>query len=628
MHFKPVFKNGFYLLAGLLALTNLSALAAQQQGSGINIEIDGGFSPNSLFILLDNQDISELAVTTASGISIDTGQLLQSGKHTLLLSYISAEGYQIRKRIELDPTQQSSFYDGALQLGVTLRGKLHDKNEINSQDYETDTYLGHQGYWQSNTWSGDVNADIWLFDRGTNIDPLKNNQAELINYYASARHQSDSRDLLAEVGYIQLNESPNTINQLARRGAHANLQGESLSMDVFTVNSQQQLGSEGSAGFGDGSDNNIVGISTGWTALASSEQTLKLRAIYSKGEQNGYSLGILGASQPSEGDVTALLVQSTQHNLGLNVEVEFDQSSFDADTSDSIAAKDDKAYALRVKGNNDWINYSASYEYIGSNYAVVANPLLQNDREYIALAARMDRGEHGFTLRAQQERDNLDDESTRARLNASYLNAEYLYRKGRNFSTLISLQNNQLKSENEPAASDIRDSSTDSVLAKLSLVTGQWNHLLSYLVSELDDTTSSDHDSRITSTTLATSLYTGALMFTPSYTRSETTYNSGQKTTQGILSLYLHGKSFNDRLGYQLSGSYSDLSDNSSADTKSTYLVASTDWSLGRVNVMSAHMQHSIGLELEWYDNETDGATAEDDSLAWLTYKLVVSNRQ
>lgn len=117
-------------------------------------------------------------------------------------------------------------------------------------------------------------------------------------------------------------------------------------------------------------------------------------------------------------------------------------------------------------------------------------------------------------------------------------------------------------------------------------------------------------------------------MFTPSYTNTVTKFNSGQKTTQGILSLYIRGKSFNDRLGYQLSGSYSDLSDNTTDNVQSTYVIASTDWSLGRINIMSANMQHSIGLELELYDSKSDSATIQDDSLAWLTYKIVVGNRQ
>lgn len=630
MFSKPVINNAIWNLLWLMFIYSANALAADQsdqQAATIDIEINNNFMPQSLSVLLDSQDVSALAIMTATGISIDTAQLLQAGKHTLLVSYISAEGYQIRKRIELDATQPAAFYDGDLQLAITLRGKLYDKNDINSQDYEADSYLGHQGYWQNDSWSGDVNADIWLFDRGTDIDPLKNNRAEVTNYYASARHQNENNNLLAEVGYIQLNESRNTIDQLARRGAHANYQGEKLSMDVFTVNSQQQLGSNGGAGIGDGSDNTIVGISTGWTPVASAEQTLKLRAIYTKGTEDGDSLGTLGNSQSVEGEVTAVLLQSSHKDLGLNFEAEYDQSSFDADTSDSLLAQDAKAYGLRLVGNADWINYNASYEYIGTNYAVVANPLLQNDREYISLAASVDRGEHGFALKTQLERDNLDDEPTRARLKANYINAEYLYRKGRNFSTLISLQNNQLSSEDEPDSSDIRDTNTDSVLGKINFVTGQWNHLLSFLVSDLNDKTVSNNDSRITSATLATSLYSGALMFTPSYTSSETTFDSGQKITQGIMSLYIRGKSFNDRLGYQLSASYSDLSDNTTDDVKSTYVIASTDWSLGRVNIMSANMQQSIGVEMEWYDNQSDSTTTQNDSLVWLSYKLVIGNR-
>lgn len=590
--------------------------------SGFDIEIEDNFVSESLSILLDNQDLTELAVITDKGIRMTPPQPLEAGKHSLTLSFISSEGYNIRQKIEMDTASGEVFYDGFTGMGITLRGKLYDRNELNKQDHEVDVRLGHQGNWRSGSWSGDIGADIWMFDRGTNIDPLQESRPEVINYYASARQQDDDNGILAEAGYIQLNQSQNTIHHLARRGVHANLKGKTTSLDIFTVNSQQQLGSTGGSGIGDGSDNTIVGIATGWDPVSSSDHSLGLRVIYSKGAEAGDSLGTLSSNTPSEGDVAALVIESQLTRLGLNIEAEFDRSSFDADTTDAIDAKDDDAYALRLQGNLDWISYRAAFEHIGTNYAVVANPLLQNDREFITLSAGFDRGEHGFLLKTQVENDNLDDEASRAQLNRTNVTAEYLFRKGRNFSTLISLQNNQLDSEDEPASSDIRDSDTGSVLGKINFVTGRWNNLFSFLLSDLDDNTVTDNDSEISSLTFSPSLFTNTLTFTPSYTKTETEFNSGQKTRQGIFSMHIRGKAMDDRLDYQLSGSFSDLKDNTTTDVKSTYVIARTNWSLGTISLMTEKLQHSIGLELEHFDTENNNTVTQEDSIVWLSYSI------
>lgn len=626
MSARSVFHEVFRQITGLMILltaTGLQASQTEDSHGSIDIKIETEYLPESLLILIDTQDITEYASFTETGLQVTPPQALEAGKHTLWLSFTTQDGYDIRKRIELE-TGQETFYDGSTNLGISLRGKLYDKNDLNEQNHEVDAHLGHQANWQRESWAGDLDTDIWLFDRGTDIDPLENNRLEIINYFASAKQTNESYGLLAEAGYIQLDESQNTVYRLARRGAHANYEGDKLSLDIFTVNSQQHLGSEGGLGIGNGSDDNIIGFSTGWSPVLSKDKSLKLRAIYSKGSEDGDSLGTLSNNTPSEGDVVAVVLESSFNNLGLNIEVEFDQSSFDADTNDSIGEKNDNAYALRVKGNADWINYRAAFEHIGANYAVIANPLLQKDREYITLSADFDRGEHGFAVSGQLEHDNLDNEATRARLNKTYLTAEYRYRKGRNFSTVLSLQNNQLKSEDEPSSADIRDSNTNSILGKLSFASGNWNNLFSLLLSDLDDKVDSNNNSEIISFTISPVLYTQQFYFTPGYTITETDFNSGQKTTQDIFNLHIRGKSFHDQLDYQLSGSYSDLSDNTNNDFKSTSLIASTSWSLGTFNMMAGKWQHSIGLELEFYDTDSNNFATQEDSLVWLRYSVDV----
>ncbi|MDJ0805953.1 MAG: hypothetical protein QNJ78_03885 [Gammaproteobacteria bacterium] len=631
MAIKELYLRQLLPLIGLLMLLSSGQSGAATDPdttTGIHIRLDRGYLPESLSILLDNKDITALAKETEDGILVKPPQALDTGKHRLLVSFISAEGYQIRRRIELEQGQENRFYDGASGLGITLRGKLHDRQDTNEQDHELDAHFDHGGDWRNGSWSGEVNADVWWFDRGTDIDPLENHHPEVIYYYVSARSQQDGSGLLAEAGQIQLQQSRNTFSNLARRGARFSFQGEGGSLGLFSVNSQQYLGSRGGIGLGDGDDGTIIGLSAGWSPLQSSKRHLQLRALYNKGASEGESFGMLNNATPDEGDVTALVLASRFTDLGLELEVEVDRSRYDADTSDNEDAINDEAYGLRLRGGKDWIKYRFAYEHIGTNYAVVANPLLKNDREYVTLGADFDLGNHGFGLSSQVERDNLDDEPTRARLNKTYLAANYVYRRGRSFSSSLSLQQQRLDSKDEPSASSILDSRVDSMLGKISVSNGHWNHLFSLLISNLDDATAFNNDSEILSVTYSPSLVTGNLTLIPSYSHTETEFSSGQHTRQGIWSLHLQGRAFRDRFNYQLSASLSNRQDELNMDVESTYLVARGDWSLNPLRIMGKRMRHSVGVELEWRDSDSDDVTTQDDALAWLTYSITAGNKQ
>ena len=616
-------------IMGISLLLGSPCLQAEQisiNDGTIDINIDTEYQPDSLLIIVDAQDITAFATPDEKGISIILPPLPKTEKHNLLLSFTTSEGYDVSRRIELISGQES-YYNSTSGVGITLRAKVHDENDINEQDLEVDAHFGHLAAWGSGAWSGDVSGDVWVFDRGTDISPIEDGRAELTNYYASARHQNDNRNVLVEAGYIQLDESKNTISQLARRGAQASIRNEKLSLGIFSVNSQQHLGSEGGAGLGDGSDDTITGLSAGWTPVSSRNQTLKLQAIYSNGSENGDSLGILSNNTASEGDVAGLLVESTFNQLGLTLEAEFDRSSYDADTSDTTKAIDDDAYALRLKGQSEGVSYRAAYEHIGTNYAVVANPLLQNDREYITLGLDFDRGEHGFALNAQAEHDNLDKETTRSQLNKTYLSADYRFRKGRNFATFISLQNNQIESSDEPAITDTREIETNSVLGRVRYASANWNHQFSLLLSGLTDEIDSNNDSDIVSFSFSPAFSTQLLYFTPSFSITETEFDSGHKTRQGVVSLYLQGKAFNGKLDYQLSTSVSELTDNTASDIDATTLIARTEWTLGDISTNFEKPHHSIGLELELYDTEDTASGTQEDSLIWLIYRVDIGFR-
>jgi hypothetical protein len=604
----------------LISLHPVSTIANNGQivNRGLTLRINRPYQPDTLMIMLDNRDITALAQPAKEGLFLPPMPNLTPGKHTILLSFDSLEGYHIMRRFEIETDREElDIYQGTTGFGITLRGKLYDRNDFNAQKYEADAHIGHEGEWVSDAWSGEARADIWMFERGTDIDPLQDGKPEVMDYYASARYRQAENGLLAEVGYIQMHQSQNTMDHLARRGFQASVEQQQLGFTLFTANSQQYLGSDGGAGLGTGDDDTIAGFSADWNLAG---DALQLRAIYSKGSDSGDSFGQLDSQTPNAGDVKALVVTSELD--GLDIELEYDQSSFDADTSDTSNAIEDEAWGIRLKARSDWFNYRIAAEHIGAHYEVVSNPLLQNDREYISFGLNRDRGEHGFGLSTLVERDNLDDEPSRATLQKSFVTLDYHYRTGPKFNSIISLQQQQLESSDEQALSDQRDNTANTLLAQFNYSDGARSHLLNLMYSEHSDHIDSANDSEIKSLTYSPSIYTGRFSFIPSYSVSTTDFRAGQEIEQYVLSLHLQGHSKNRRLSYQLSASLSDRNDNVNGDSSSTYLVARTDWNLAKSQLMTVRVKQTVGLELEWLENENPAVDDQDEALAWLTYRI------
>ena len=609
----------------ILGTTHERANAAQvtdQQGS-IDIKMDTALQTQGLLVMLDNMDVTALTRVSGQRLLITPMYPLSAGEHRLRIHFVTAEGYNMQQTLVIDAVQQRVDYQGASVLEVTLRGLAYDKNDVTTQSHELDGHLSHQGDWQAGSWQGETRADVWWFDRSEPVAPLDENNPEVIDYYASAVQQDDDKRFLAEAGYLQLHQSKNTINRLARRGARASYQRDQLELDVFSVDSRQQISADGGLGVGSGGDQSIVGLAAAWRIERSSASEHTLRTLYSKGAESGDSFGSLSGGAETEGDVLGILMQSEFRKQGLSLELEFDRSSYDNDTSDALDEQSDNAYAIRSRYRDGSATYRAALESIGTRYAVVANPLLQNDRRFLTLSANYDFGEHNVTFSGQTEYDNLDQETTRARLSKTFITTDYRYRKGRDFSTLLSLQNSRLSSEDEPTAADVRKADTNSLLGKLNLVSGQWNTGFSVLVSNLDDQTSADEDNDILSYSVSPALLRGDLYFTPSYTYTETDFsNSNITNEQQIFNLHLQGQAYDRRLSYQLSGSLSRFSDNAGSEIDSTLLDAQLDWSLGYLNLFAVRSRHAVGMELRYLDSEDAGATLQDDAVIWITYKI------
>lgn len=610
------------LLAGSVATSQSVSAAVTTESGRIDIVINSAYQPESLTVVLDNSDVTALTRKTDQGISFTPMYPLEAGEHQLRISFVSLEGYQMRQTVVIDTQADRVEYRGASLLGVTLRGLAYDRNDVQTQHHEADVHVNHSANWRANSWEGETRADVWWFDRGDIADPLYDNGPEVIDYYASAVQQDGDRHFVAEAGYLQLHQSQYTVNRLARRGARANYDNRRFEFDVFSVDSRQQIGAEGGLGVGTGSDASIVGLAAAWKKNMATQRDLEVRTIYSKGSDAAQSFGSLNAGAETEGDVAGILVQSSFRDLGFYLEMEYDRSSYDPDINDNIDADSDHAYGMRAHWQNGSANYRVALENVGPHYAVVANPLLRNDRRYLTLSADYSFDRHGFGISGQVENDNLDDDPTRPRLNKTYVAGDYRYHKGQDINASLSVRNSTLQSEDEPAVVDVRDVSTNSVLARLSMLNGQWVTQLSAQFSRLDDQTPYDDDNDIVSYSISPALLAQNLYFMPSYTFTETEYtNSRQIYEQQILNLYLQGKAFSERLTYQLSGSLSKYSD-ATGDADSNILDMQMDWSMGYFNFLAVRSRHAVGMELRYVNSEANNSVLQDDAVIWLTYKI------
>jgi hypothetical protein len=137
------------------------------------------------------------------------------------------------------------------------------------------------------------------------------------------------------------------------------------------------------------------------------ERKLVFKGIYATGGEPSGSFGISTTSGKKKGDVIGFLITSDFFQNKFRTEIEAGFSKYDPDTSDEFGSRNDNAYKLKAGGSLGSYNYEAAYEYIGRDYAVVGNQMIQKDKEGVTFVNGLNLFPHSINLNLSRYNDNV-----------------------------------------------------------------------------------------------------------------------------------------------------------------------------------------------------------------------------
>ncbi|PLX90290.1 MAG: hypothetical protein C0614_00865, partial [Desulfuromonas sp.] len=330
--------------SGILFVSPGEGVEATSSKPPIVCEMGVPVSNQNLLVMLDGIDVTGALDFTASGFSYKPVQPLANGPHQLYLVLYSADGSAAEQVFTFatltkvsSNTQVSAVYEQVLDKSDHLHQVPHRNVAANLGNTTTFT----QGNWQMG-----LTTNLRWLDRSTSIYAPEKKGLDLVNYLVSGQYVKDDLLLQINAGDLQLQETQNTVMNLARRGVQTRFSYKGLSLDGFVVDSEQLFGIDDGTGLEFDSSKNIKGIAGGYSLL---DDTLKLRAIYVTGVEESNSFGIYDADAGErEGDVLGFLLQYQLLEGKLNLEGEYDRSDFDANIDDETSGEKDKAWNLRA----------------------------------------------------------------------------------------------------------------------------------------------------------------------------------------------------------------------------------------------------------------------------------------
>jgi hypothetical protein len=566
----------------------------------IKCSIKVPFDPQKLLVLLDGTDISGILEITPEGFEYRPMGVLISGPHTLSITAYTAEGMELKKDFTFSTRHSKTFEEAYSNNEVTtLYEKKLGQSEkaITYPSWKEESNLASDSKLKEKGWEFSFNTNVRHFDQNLPVTPPLEKGLSLANYLFQGKYTANRFSFLSEIGDVQINETSNTVQGLARRGGNLVFQSQDLHLQLrsFVVKSEQVFGFNGGMGIEGTSDDHIMGVS-GDLGLISDK--LRFRTIYVKGGEEGDSLGISTMGGEKKGDVLGLLLTTDFFKQKLVTEAELDFSRFDADTSDEFPREDDKAYRLKIGGASGIYTYEGFYEYMGPEYEVIGNQGLQKNREGCTLKAGANHPIHVVNLSFAQYNDNVNKDDLFPRTYTYQGTADYIFKKFQSLPIGVSYQKTRLDSRWEPPETFPVKIDTDTVTGMINYIKPPWNLGFSTSYSVQNDLTDESNDTTNITLTLipALTLDKPSLSVSPSYsfTRSISRLINVHTDTH-TATLDLRGDLFDKKLSYGFGGTHSIFKTSDGSSNQDT-LSTNFDVSYLLVKNFGGFLNPSVGI--------------------------------
>ncbi len=525
----------------------------------IKCSIKVPFDPQKLLVLLDGTDISPMLDIHPEGFEYKPIGVLLSGNHTLSVTALTPDGMELKQDFTFSTRHSKTVEEVYSNNEITaVYEKLLGRSDeaINQPSWKVESNLASESKLKEKEWEFSFKTNVRHFDQNLSAIPPLEKGLNLANYLFQGKYTGNRFDFLGETGDVLINETPNTVQGLARRGGNLVLQSKNLHLQLrtFAVKSEQVFGFKGGLGMEASKDDHITGVS-GDLGLISDK--VRFRTIYATGGEEGNSLGISSTDGKKKGNVIGYLFTTDFFKQKLVTEAELDISRFDPDTDDEFPYERDKAYRLKMGGAWDKYTYEALYEYMGPDYQVIGNPGLQKNREGYTLNTGGNFQFQTINLSLSRYNDNVKKDELFPRTYTTQGTIDYNFSKFQSLPMGLTYQKTRLDSRSEPPETLPVETDTDTMTGRINYVKGPWNLGILTSYSLQNDRTSQDNDTTTITHTLAPTYNTEYLSVSPAFSFNRMkTHLTGVHTDTYTSTLDLRGNLFEKKITYGLGGAY------------------------------------------------------------------------
>lgn len=511
---------------------------------------------SALLVILDGTDITQLLTVTDRGFEYKPLMVMPSGMHNLSITAADKEGRQLEKKISFATRHSSAFeeaytsntasltYDTAIAKPDTAAFMPDSKIEGNLW---SDTKI------KGKEWQFSFDTNIRFLDQSAPVFPPQKKGIDAVNWLFTGTYLKDRLRFKTSIGDIQVNETPYTIFNFARKGGVFNLEYDIYQLNVFSVRSRQAFGLRG-IGIEGSTDDHILGVSGGVKLF---DKKLEFKTIYITGGEPGNSLGILTTGGPKKGDVLEFVLTSDFFEDKMRTEFGVDFSKFDPDTTDEFKKKSDRAYRFKAGGFLDRYSYEAMYEYIGRDYAVVGNQMQQKDKEGLSVRGGAGFGAHSVNLLLSRYNDNVREDELFPRIVNYQGNLAYSFNKIPNLPIGISYQKSIQDSTKEPQGSSRTSLYTDTVTGMVNYTMDNINIGFQTAYSLMDDRTEANSDTATITYTLTPAYNAPGIAINPNISLNQSkSLLTDVRTDTYTINLDLRTKFFREKVFFDVGGTY------------------------------------------------------------------------
>ncbi len=460
--------------------------------------------PDQLLVVLDGVDVTALVECRGLECSFHPLQVMPAGDHTLQISW-RANGQEESRSFSFASRQTTVLEEAYSSTEATVNYRVVlDKRDRPDLPYsKADSDITTQAQVKTTHWSFQAKSQLRYLDQNLPVTDPQKKGFDLVNFLVSSGYQRGQFQMNSEIGDLQVNETPTTINGYARRGGQLFLNYKALGLHAFSVQTEQVFGLDGGIGIGTDPFDQLSGVSG---SISLFQERLKLRSIYAKGGERGSSFGISTLAGGKKGEVAGFVMEANLLEQRLSLQGEYDTSKYDGDTNDEFGEETDKAYRLSASWNSGMLGLDASYEYTGADYEVIGNQGLPKNRQGFSLGGRISAAVQSLDVHFSRFHDNVEDDDLFPTVYNSEIMATYTLSKWASLPISISYQKAIQDSSDEPEYTPETDFHTDTVNLNIVWIKGGMNLGIQGGYSFMNDKTGYMGD---------TSTYT--LAFTPAY---------------------------------------------------------------------------------------------------------------